>query len=163
LYFSTDKYDGICQNCIGLLAIQAILRRKSDNYIFSLFKDGYFRQQKRSIELDQEGEAIDYSLWFNWDTWLKYELSQELSSRAKQWYDEFKFKTYPTIEDEIGVYVLRFWNEKSLVTISVSSPKYWTKQSASDLHEFAAIWNTLIEQGRDEDELFPGLSIGLSQ
>lgn len=160
LYFSTDKYDGICQNCIGLLAIQAVFKSKSYKHSFSLFKDGYFKQDRMVIELDRKGEAIDryYDYLHNgiveWDTWIgKDDLIQELLSRAKQWYDKFKFKTYPTIEDEVGAYVLRVWNETSLVTTSVSSPKYWSRQGASELGEFSAIWNTLKEQGRDDDEL----------
>lgn len=93
LYFSTDKYDGICQNCIGLLAIQAVFKSKSYKHSFSLFKDGYFKQDRMVIELDRKGEAIDryYDYLHNgiveWDTWIgKDDLIQELLSRAKQWF-----------------------------------------------------------------------------
>jgi hypothetical protein len=159
LYLSTDKYDGICQNCIGLLAIQAIFKSTSYKHSFSLFKGGYFKQDRMAIKLDQKGEAIDqyYEYLHNgpveWDTWLKDDLASELLSRAKQWYDEFGEKKYPIVSDEIGVYMLRFWNEKSLVTISVSSPGCWSRKGAYEMNEFSAIWNTLKERGGNDDEL----------
>lgn len=158
LYFSTDKYDGICQNCINLLAIQAVFRSKLYKHSFSLFKDGYFNHQRFTLKLNQQGEVIeqeyDYcrdgvNTW--WDSWINDELPKELASRARKWYEEFKPKSYQAISDEI--YILRFWSEKSLVDISVSSPNYWRRQDASELHEFSEIWNTLMELGVEDVEL----------
>lgn len=159
LYLSTDRYDGICQNCIGLLAIQAVFRSKYYKHSFSLFKGGYFKHDRMAIELDQSGKGIDQYYDYRhdgiveWDTWIKDDIAQNLLSRANQWYDKFKLNTYSTIGDEIAVYVLRFWHKKSLVDVSFSSPRYWSRQGGSELHEFSVIWNTLKEQGGNDDEL----------
>ncbi|MBD2451055.1 hypothetical protein H6G76_28785 [Nostoc sp. FACHB-152] len=111
------------------------------------------------VILSQEGKAIDQHYDYlhdaggEWDTWITGNLPQELLFCAKKWYNEFKFKTYPTVGNEIEVYLLRFWNENSLVEISVNSPKYWIRQGASELHNFSVIWNTLKKQGGNDDEL----------
>ena len=74
-----------------------------------------------------------------------------LVSRAEKWYKEFNPKQYKVNNNEI--YTLRFWNNGSLIDVSVPSPNYLNKQDASELHEFSEIWNTLMDLGVEDVEL----------
>jgi hypothetical protein len=158
LYFSTDKYDGICQNCINLLAIQAVFRGKFYKHIFSLFKDGYFNHQRFTFKLDRHGEIIDNEYYFlregitrPWDSWKNNELPQKLVSRVEKWQKKFKPNKYQSTNEDI--YYLRFWSNSLLIDISVPSPNCLNDQDASELYEFSDIWNTLMELGIEDVEL----------
>lgn len=156
---STDKYNGICQNCIRLLAVQAVFRTKLSKSSLSLFRDGYFKHEKLAFELSQQGEIIDQYFDYyrddivEWDTWIRGKLPQELQFRAARWYEEFKPKRRYEAIHEFEVYTLRFWVGKSLIDLLVSSPTRWLKQGATELNEFIEIWNILKNQGAENFDL----------
>lgn len=109
--------------------------------------------------MSQQGEIIDQYFDYcredivEWDTWIRGELPQELQFRAARWYEEFKPKRRYEVIHQFEVYTLRFWVGKSLIDLSVSSPRRWIKQGATELNEFIEIWNILKNQGAENFDL----------